>query len=130
MDVLSPTLGCVISDCGGRREARPCRSADSADLTQAILDLVDAGLGAGLVLVEAGRAGVADGADEIVAGPDRHATARHQDVVDVLHAGDFGALLDGGCPCRGWPVERRGREGLAEGAVDGVRARAVAAQAD
>ena len=60
-------------DRTGAREARgrPLSSPEAPMLLELIDDLVDPSLGADLVLVPAGRAGDADGADHVVADLDR-----------------------------------------------------------
>jgi transcriptional regulator with XRE-family HTH domain len=58
----------------------------SGGLLQPILDLIDAGYGAGLVLVPAGRATHADGPDHLVSGTDRHAASHRKQLIDVAKA--------------------------------------------
>src|SRR5579872_2992385 len=54
-----------------------------AALFQLVGDLVEAGLGADLVLVAAGRAGDADPADHLIADLDRQSALRRDDPVEV-----------------------------------------------
>ena len=73
-----------------RRRHRPARGKR---LLQLIRDLVDAGLGAGFVLVAAGRAGDANRADHVVADLDRQRAARRDHVAEAQRAG-AGSLGD------------------------------------
>src|SRR5580693_3136443 len=91
-------------------------------LLQAILDLVDAGAGAGVVQLAAWSAGGANRADRLVSQLDRHAAAEKH------HTGQPGKGLDrilsfGSCrEGKRVALERRCGIGLVESAIERVRA--------
>src|SRR5258708_39746044 len=92
------TADAAIPDAPLMSSRRPhCRSMASslAGLVQPVLDLVDAGEGAGFVLVAAGRAADRDAADRVLPDLDRHA---------ALAGGELGIELRGiECARRGDP---------------------------
>src|SRR4051794_36171880 len=72
-----------------------CREVGSprASLLELVGDLVDAGLGAGFILVAAGSAGDADGTNRFHADIDRQRAARRDHVAETQRAG-IGGLGD------------------------------------
>src|SRR5579862_4814855 len=96
-------------------------------LLQTILDLVDAGAGAGLVELGARRAARPDGADHLLTDLDDHAAAEEHDVRKLRQDRDAARLLGAlGERQRVGPEGDRGI-GLVAGAIDAVNAGAVAA---
>src|SRR5690349_1946233 len=110
---------------GGSHRSSP--SANGLHLFQLIGDLVEPGLGAGLVLVAAGRARYADRADNVIADLDRQPAGGCADVAEPQRETGRVFLLPLAELARGGAEGAR-RIGLAEAVFDRVRRGIVAAQ--
>src|SRR5437868_8137337 len=96
-------------------------------LFQLVGDLVEPGLGAGLVLVAAGRARYADRADNVIADLDRQPAGGSADITEPQRETGRVFLLPL-AELAGRRAEGARRIGLAEAVLDRVRRGVVAAQ--
>jgi len=108
------------SNLNGPRASRAARS--ESGYFSLIRHLVDAGLGAGLILFAAGRARHSDRPDHVFAGHDRQRACRRDDVVQV-NKGKQWVVLEALGHRRGRAAERARRVGFFEAVFHGVRGR-------